>query len=155
MPLLEQLLEESIALELNVSDLYHLYCELYPEDRGFWWKLTMEEKNHAAVLKSARLFLQVGKLPPETIHPNLEIVKRMNEELSARTKTFKLSPPDAEVAYKFAIALEESANEYHFQQLMSKVSDNKVINIFKDLSHDDRDHARRIRLALERRAKES
>jgi len=47
-----QLIREAIQLEFNVADLYLFFHRLFPEDAGFWWSLVIEEKNHAALLKT-------------------------------------------------------------------------------------------------------
>jgi len=51
---LTKLLEEAILLELHVSKLYLLFSKLFPEDADFWWQICLEEKNHAALLKSGK-----------------------------------------------------------------------------------------------------
>ena len=52
---LPQLLEESIKLELNVSKLYGIFSSAFPEDADFWKKLSLEEENHAVLIKLVRV----------------------------------------------------------------------------------------------------
>jgi len=49
------LIEKAIQLELNVAELYIRFHKLFPSDASFWWKLAIEEKNHAALLKTLQL----------------------------------------------------------------------------------------------------
>ena len=60
----DQLIQEAIQLELNIAKLYLLFHQLLPEDSTFWWKLVIEEENHAALLKTieqmANLEIQGG-----------------------------------------------------------------------------------------------
>jgi hypothetical protein len=65
----EKLFDEAIKLELNVSDLYYVFYELFPEDAVFWWTLVIEEKNHASLLKTIKSFIPVIKEYPKVILP--------------------------------------------------------------------------------------
>ena len=47
-----QLANEAMRLEYNVSKLYMIFRDSLPEDTEFWWKLVIEESNHAALIKS-------------------------------------------------------------------------------------------------------
>ncbi|MEA3487197.1 MAG: hypothetical protein U9R20_06020 [Thermodesulfobacteriota bacterium] len=63
------LIEESINLELNIADLYFLFHELFPEDADFWWRLVLEEKNHAALIRSGKKYFEpVNKFPRNLLH---------------------------------------------------------------------------------------
>ena len=48
------IIDESINLELNVGKLYLKFSELFPEDGDFWWKLHVEEKHHASLIRTGR-----------------------------------------------------------------------------------------------------
>ena len=43
-----------IQLEKDISELYHFFAEIYPEDSEFWNQLVLEENNHAALLEEYR-----------------------------------------------------------------------------------------------------
>jgi len=144
---ISELLEESIGIELNAGRLYRLYSEMFPADRDFWVRLSMEEMNHAALLKSARNFLRLGKLPMASIYPNLEVLKGLNQLISSRMDEYQTNKPGMLDAYRFALELETSAAEEHFQEIMGSHQEDKVLEIFRKLSGGDKDHAERI-LAL-------
>ena len=38
------LIEESIKIESNVSELYGLFYQIFEEDKDFWWQLKIEER---------------------------------------------------------------------------------------------------------------
>ncbi len=44
---LEQLIDESIKLELNVADVYKIFLNTFPEDSELWSMLIREEEKHA------------------------------------------------------------------------------------------------------------
>ena len=70
---LDNYLNEAIELELNVSDLYLLFYNLFPMDSNFWWNLTIEEKNHAALLKNLKdLYHVCHEFPEEIFSANIE-----------------------------------------------------------------------------------
>lgn len=143
-----KLLEEAIQLELLVADLYVFFCQTYPEDAGFWWKLSLEEKNHAALLRSGREhFLPVGQFPAELIPSVLGTLTVKNRELAATIDRFREAHPDRAEAFRFAFELENSAGELHFQHAMADHhdSESQAMEIFRNLNRDDRDHAERIR----------
>ena len=136
-------------LELLVSDLYLRYSETYPEDRDFWWWMALEEKNHAALLKSGRIYLERGILPEEIIHSSISVLREANIYISALVERAGATTPlPMEEAYREALRIESSAAEIHYQKLMETDSDNKVIAIFKLLGGDDKDHAKRIEVLM-------
>lgn len=148
---LVKLLEEAIQLELLVADLYVFFHQTYSEDAGFWWKLSLEEKNHAALLKSGREhFLPVGQFPPELIPTTLETLSAKNRELAATIDRYRQTPPDRVEAFRYAFELENSAGELHFQHAIAEHhdSESKAMAIFRSLNSEDRDHAERIRLYM-------
>ncbi len=144
------LIDESIRLELNVSELYTIFHGLFPEDAQFWWKLVMEENNHAALIRAAKdYFKPVDKFPHNLVHDGLQNLIDVNSNLLSLIKKMKEHAPSREEAFNMAFALENSAGELHFQQFMEKESGETTENIFQKLNKDDKDHARRIRLYME------
>jgi len=150
MPEMEILLEEAIKLELNAGDLYMAYSEAFKDDRSFWWQLAIEEKNHAALLKSGRIYLERGMLPNELLYQNINDIRAINDDLRSRIEACKLNPPDKKEAYDFTCRFEESAVELHYQKIMSTATDSKIAMIFKKLGNADKDHAERIRSLMEK-----
>lgn len=143
---LSQLIDEAIKLELNVAALYMSFHHTFPEDSSFWWDLTLEEKNHAALLKSGRQhFIQHGLFPSQIVNTKLEVLVQANNELERLLEEHKETPPSRESAFNLAIKLEESAGEVHFQRAMEKEPDSPAMELFARLNKDDKDHARRIR----------
>ena len=50
---LKQTIDESIQLELNISELYMIFNQAHTEDADFWRKLAEEELNHAEIVRKA------------------------------------------------------------------------------------------------------
>ncbi len=142
---LHELLGEATRLEQNVGDVYHLFFSVFPQDEELWWRLTLEEKNHASLLESVELYLNIGLFPTELIYNKLDTLKKINAELNEMIQNYKTNPPTREEAFRIAIMLEESAAETHFQEAISAQSDNPLIQILQRLNGDDKDHAARIR----------
>lgn len=139
-----KLMEEAIGLELNVSDLYLLFYELFPEDMDFWWKISNEEKNHAALLKSSILYLKIDMFPYDLLYKNLKDLQKTNISIKEKINLYRTIKPAKDEAYSFAYHIENSASEFHVQSVLSRSSDNKVLKILKTLNKDDNDHADRI-----------
>ena len=144
------LIEESINLELNVSKIYTHFYKLFPDDAAFWWKLVVEEKNHAALIRSGKEYFEpLRKFPHDLLAPLLKILKDANSRLDSLIKKYAETPPSREEAFNIALKIEESAGELHSQKFMDKEANSTTDNIFKELNKDDKDHAMRIRCYME------
>jgi hypothetical protein len=144
-----QIVDESIQLELNVSDLYKLFSYTFQEHRDFWWRLVIEEKNHAALLKSVKeCFAPIGMVPIGLLFPDLKLLKDTNNKIEMLVAKYKLDPPSRKEAFDTAYQLEQSAGEMHYQTFMERKGVDKVEKIFRELNGDDRDHAQRIHLQM-------
>lgn len=144
------LIEESINLELNVSKIYAHFYRLFPDDAAFWWKLVVEEKNHAALIRSGKEYFEpLRKFPHGLLAPMLQILKDANSRLDSLIKKYEEAPPSREEAFNIALKVEESAGELHFQEFMDKEANSTTDNIFKELNKGDKDHAMRISCYME------
>jgi len=137
-------LEEGVKNELNVSELYATFYYLCPEDYQFWWDLSMEEVNHASLLKSGIEFCKVGYFPIEISDNDIEEIIELNDRLPNIIEEFK-NNPSRKKAFEIAIELENSVGEIHYQKLMDSSNDDKLSKIFKKLNKDDKNHEERIR----------
>ena len=146
MPLehVKRILDESVSLELLVSDLYLLFSTTYPEDREFWWRMALEEKNHASLLRSTENFMRVGVFPEEALMTSLEALQSANAQISELIRRMREAPLPKAEAYRAALQIELSAAELHYQQLMEEDSGDRVMEIIRKLGSDDKDHAERI-----------
>lgn len=144
---LRQLIEESIQFELNVAEVYFSFHNRFLEDADFWWKLVIEEKNHAALLVSGKkYFLDAGLFPDGLVDTSLTTLKRLNGELERVIRHEKESPMSRAAAFNLAIRVEESAGEIHFQHTMHETEHpSEAIKLFQSLNEADMDHADRIR----------
>ncbi len=140
-----KLAQEAMRLEYNVSKLYMIFRDAYPEDAAFWWQLVIEESNHAALIKSGLDYFMPENLFPEEMLPAMEDIQEANEGLEAMLKKYAAEPPSREEAFNVALKTEMSAGEIHFQKTMVKSADSKVLAMFQKLNQDDKDHAKRIR----------
>jgi ferritin len=140
-----QIIDESIRLELNVSNVYRIFSSLFTEHCNFWWQLAIEEKNHAALLKSVKeCFVPIKKVPVGMMSPDLKLLKDTNSKIEMLIKEYRVNPPTLENAFNIAYNLEQSAGEVHYQTFMKKIENQCVEKIFQQLNGDDRDHAQRI-----------
>lgn len=143
-----ELIEEAIKLELNVAEIYLSFHHRFPEDAGFWWKIAIEEKNHAALLRNGKQhFLDAGMFPNELVGNSLEALINANNELKSILRQEEGdAPPSRAAALNLALKLEELAGEIHFQHAMQQTEHpSEAIKLFQSLNEDDKDHADRIR----------
>ncbi|MEN8226613.1 MAG: rubrerythrin family protein [Bacteroidota bacterium] len=138
-------IEEAITLELNVSDLYFLFYKLFPDDSEFWWKLAMEEQNHAALLKTVKQMSRSElQLPKEIVPSGRNELATSNKKLLQALEDFE-NYPDRTKAFQFALEIENSAGELHYQSFMKYGTESRLLNVFRKLNGDDINHADRIR----------
>lgn len=138
-------LKESIEFELNIGDLYQLFSVKFPEDYDFWWKISMEEMNHAALIESINdVFMTESVQPSDSIEKQTEDLRQMNHTLKARIEQFKLISPSRIDAFKYGLELENSAGESHFEIFMTEEPTSQMEKIFQKLNGDDLNHAIRM-----------
>jgi hypothetical protein len=138
-----QYLDEAINLELRVSELYFLFSKSFLDDRDFWWQLEIEEKNHAALLKSAKSFYEFGKFPEEIFPDKLELLQESIIKVNLLIKSFNCEWTRKQ-AFDTAIDLENSAGEVHFQNFMYSQEQSDIAEIFRKLNRNDSNHSKRI-----------
>lgn len=144
---LQQLIEESTRMELNVAKVYLSFHHRFVEDASFWWKIALEEENHAALLLSGKqYFLDAGMFPSELVETSLATLKDLNSELECIIRYEEESPLSRIAAFNLAIKLEESVGELHYQHAMHETEHpSEAIKLFQSLNEADVDHADRIR----------
>ena len=114
-----QLANEAMQLEYNVSKLYMIFRDSLPEDTEFWWKLVIEESNHAALIKSGLDYFMPEGVFPYEIFPSIDDLREANKELRSLHNKYETHPPSREVAFNVALKTEMSAGEIHFQSAMA------------------------------------
>lgn len=145
-----QLLKEAIQLELNVAKLYLLFHNLFPEDSAFWWKLVIEEENHAALLKTAEQMEATRvKVPREILPPGVKELQESNQMILKAMEDFERQP-DRAWAFNLAYRIELSAGESHYDNFMRNAPESRITEVFRKLNGDDVDHARRIKEYIEK-----
>jgi hypothetical protein len=143
---LSRILDETIQLELNVADLYAGFGHVFSEDREFWSLLAVEEKNHAALLRSGKLeSLHRGQFPAKALTTNLDALLKVNKEIKALVKKHRRKQPSRASAFEIAIKVEESTGEIDFSCFMEQEGDSLAAKFFTRVNSEDRDHARRLR----------
>lgn len=145
-PTIATLLDESIQLELNLARMYTLFNDHFEEDEDFWWQLSMEERSHAALLQQEKKQPQPLQFFPENLlAKDLEALKASNAKITELSARFAKNPFSREEALNFALHIEMSAGEAHFQEFMESETGSLTADIFKQLASEDQNHAKRIR----------
>lgn len=147
---INKIIDESIDLEFNISNLYSIFYDLYIEDSDFWWELQMEEKNHASLLRSIKeFFIPYGKIPSGLLVKELNTLKESNNEILRIIDRVKSVTPTREECFDIALQLEDSASETHYQMFMENNSGDKFSEVIQTLNREDKDHAERITKYIE------
>ena len=135
------LLDEAIRLENNVSDLYKKFFH-HHDDYEFWWKLAMEEKNHASLLRAGKEYY-LDCFPREILPEALTELKAANRQVEEYLNSAVI--PDRATRFKIALELEDAAGEIHYQRAMEAETGGPMLVLFQKLNNEDKDHAARIR----------
>lgn len=145
-----RIIEKAIQLELNVAKLYMVFQKALPDDADFWWRLALEEQNHAALVRTLKEnFVPKGIVPDELLSSSLHKIETINAQIVKQITEFKTTPPSREEAFNIAHQFEQSAGELHFQIFMGNVKEVLIDQIFQKLNGEDKDHAIRIRSYME------
>lgn len=105
----------------------------------------MEENNHAALLKTGRdYFLPLKQFPMELLSPTLKSLEDSNKKILLTIHQYQKHQISRELAFQIALEVEQYAGELHLQEAMDKSPCSKVLDIFKRICKDEKDHAKRI-----------
>ena len=138
-------LKESIALELNISDLYQLFSVKFRQDYNFWWKLSIEEMNHAALIESINdIFLSETILPSDSIEKQAHELEEMNCFIKEQVERFRSEPLSRADAFILASEIEHSIGESHFELFMTSQPNSTVMKIMQKLNGDDVNHGKKM-----------
>jgi len=137
-------LKESIDLELNIGELYQLFSVKFPEDYDFWWKMSIEEMNHAALIESINDLFWKDIMPFDSIEEQVKKLHEKNLTVLNLIVQIKLVPTTRLEAFNYGSELENSIGESHFELFMISVPDSPVVKIFQKLNGEDKNHALRI-----------
>jgi hypothetical protein len=140
-----RLAEAAIRLELEVANLYAVFHELFHEDEEIWWTLALEEKHHAAILRSGiKYFAPLGKFPDELMNTPLDEITEIISKVAGLSREFEKNPPTRAHAFRVALEIEMNGAELHYQQFMEKRGCSKMEKIFQELNDCDKDHIDRL-----------
>jgi len=138
-------LKESISLELNIGDLYQLFSVKYKQDYNFWWKLSIEEMNHAALIESINdNFLSESIMPSNSIEKKVQELSEMNRIIMEQIGQFRSGPMSRADAFLLASEIEHSIGESHFELFMTSQPNSTVMKIMQKLNGDDINHGKRL-----------
>ena len=136
-------IEESEKLEKNIADIYLIFSERFQRHSVFWITLSIEEKNHAELFRTALAnFIPLEYFPEEILCPSLEDLIDSNSEIE------KIKENDEEFsiqdACNLALRFEDMTGEFYYKLAMTAPAKSETMKVFKELNDDEIDHAKRI-----------
>ena len=146
------IIDESIQLEINMSNLYSLFHDFFPENNEFWRDLYLEERNHAKLLRKIKdSFLdEKEEYPEELFSKSLDSLKSSNALVGEFIKKYTKKPPSPTEACEVAIHFESMAGEIHFDRFFNRSSSTDFEKVFFKLNGSDKDHKLRIKEYLKK-----
>lgn len=141
---LKSIIDASISLENNVATIYGIFYATFTQHAEFWWQLHLEEKNHAAIIRTVRDYFQpIGILPKQMLCDNLKQIETCNNSIQELIRRYDEQPPDETEAFNVALQLEQSACETHYHEFIT--GNDELSGLFRRLNNDDIDHVNRIK----------
>jgi hypothetical protein len=145
-PLLKKIIDESILLELNISELYKIFNQAFPEDAYFWWELSEEEEAHAVLIRdTVRINVETFEVLAEMFSPTLSKLKEANEIIDGLIRKYGEKPPSREKVLNLALEIEHTSGEIQYQKFMSKKSDDLIVQLYQKLNKSEENHAARVK----------
>ena len=131
-----------------MADLYSIFYATLEQHTEFWWKLHLEERNHASLIRTVRdYFDPIGIHPKDLLLEDLHEINHCNAIITDLIKRYNNQSPDEAEAFNIALTLEKTASEAHYQHFMS--SHEQLSSLFRRLNKDDKDHLERIKAYME------
>ena len=140
-----EIIEKGIELELLLSDLYMAFSETFTEDRDLWWRLSVEEKHHASFLESGKdVLLPFDKFPVEILPKTVGELNQVCNQIKKVICYCNDKSISREEAFNYAVYIEGSAGEAHYQSALEKEVDSDILRVFHVLNEGDKNHKERI-----------
>lgn len=137
-----ELLKQAAQLEKDVSKLYMLYSDIFSKDREFWRQIAKEEIEHAALIEVAMDYPDF--FPKGLADSELPRVKEISDQITKTIQEYKNKPPSKDQACNYALKVESSAWELHYQKLATRMQDSEALKIFQRINDGDKNHIQRI-----------
>ena len=142
---MSEVLEQSIALEEGIRDLYHLFANSYPEERTYWLRLAKDEQHHADILEGLRPWVAMGTDVDQFLLPDIQELKEKNLAIKHAITMAGEEHPTRAIAFNLAHKIELTASELHYQKIITQTTDNKLLASMQELCGADKDHLKRIK----------
>ncbi len=103
---IKQFIDMTIQLELNMSELYQFFYVKFPEDAQFWWSLSVEEINHASLIRTINdLIFPEGIIPSENLELQTEKIHEIIDSIHQKLEEYRRIKPLREEAFIYAYEL--------------------------------------------------
>lgn len=136
------------AHELALGRLYRTYADTFPQQRGFWTRLSQEEHEHADWIDALRLKIEeessglvVDRFPAAAIEHSIAYVNRLIDRAHR-------GDPTAVNALANALDLENSLIENRYFEVFASDSA-EIKRTLSDLAQSTQAHHEQVRRALE------
>ena len=103
-----------VKQELELGKLYAIFAQQVSAHRDFWFQMSQEEKEHAAVLRKLARAVEKGEVTLDGDRYEVSAIKESIDGLKQQTSSFMTHGVDAKRAFHFAIGTEEQILEHNF-----------------------------------------
>lgn len=139
----------AVAVERRIAELYREFSTKVQVHRDFWWELSLEEENHASILRSLLVAPPLLRGSERIVEPDCKRsggLERLDELLRDVATRSTLKPADA---LRMGINCEDLSIEKTFQSFVTETSRTKAQEILQRLNGEDLHHARRMQELLD------
>ncbi len=151
----EKTIDFLIQLESEMSELYKIFAQRFPQDRATWENMSREETQHAEHYKTLASRARDGVVTFNEKQTNLSILQLFLDkikEVQKKTESGELSPLNA---LSLALDFEQSIIEKKFYEFFT-TRDPNIRTFLKNIEQETVKHAAGIRTIwfLEKRKQE-
>lgn len=139
-------------LELEISNLYKLFSEKFPDQQDLWKNLSAEEIQHTAYIKKLRLFEEEGKLFFDEKMTKTFTVQSVMDDIKNKYKKTEDNQYSAINALSFSLSIEQSIIEHKFYDFFQS-NDTDVLMTIRTIKEETFLHESKVKEALEEEKK--
>jgi hypothetical protein len=143
-------LDIAVAVELSMGRLYRRLAGNFPEHADVWWRISMEEMNHASLLRAAKDLIPFGVNAQDFPLGAERDLRDLQQKIETADSEIEAGELDQPGAYERALALEYAVGEQGLQPQAYLDQSNPLGRILRRLHSETDDHSAIIRGLLEK-----
>ena len=115
-----KIVDRLVECETAIAELYAAYADAFPDRKGFWQKLSAEERDHARLLQTMHKLLDKGHFLYDIGRFNHREIDSLLHRITAELDSVRQEPPPETSAATAALSIENSIIDAHFYDIVRR-----------------------------------